>query len=52
MRKAGLAEDVITTKIRTSPSAFRTGAQDLIQLKEAGVGDPVIALMVEKSAQK
>jgi hypothetical protein len=52
MRKAGLTEDVITTKIRTSPTAFRTGAQDLIQLKEAGVGDQVIALMVEKSAQK
>lgn len=52
MHKAGLSQDVIAAKIKSSAVSFRTGPQDLIQLKEAGIGDPMIALMLEKSGQK
>jgi hypothetical protein len=49
MRRAGLSEEVILAKIRNSPADFRTGTQDLIQLKEAGLSDAAIALIVEKA---
>ncbi len=51
MQKAGIAQDVILAKIRTSSSEFRTNPQDLIQLKQAGVSDEVIAAMVDKSGR-
>lgn len=49
MQKAGLSEEVILTKIRTSETGFQTSAQDLIKLKEAGVSEPIISMMVQKS---
>jgi hypothetical protein len=52
MHKAGLSDDVIASKIKSSPVSFRTGPQDLIQLKEAGINDSVISLILEKSTQK
>jgi hypothetical protein len=52
MHKAGLSQDVIESKIKSSPVSFRTGPQDLIQLKEAGIGDRLISLILEKSTQK
>lgn len=51
MQKAGIAEDVILSKIGSSATNFRTGPQDLIQLKQAGVSDGVITAMVQKSTQ-
>jgi hypothetical protein len=52
MQKAGLSEDVILSKIRNSSAEFRTSPQDLIRLKEAGVSDAVISMMVDKSGQR
>jgi hypothetical protein len=51
MQKAGLSEEVILTKIRNGSADFRTGTQDLIHLKEAGVSDVVITMMVQKSGR-
>jgi hypothetical protein len=51
MVKAGLSEDIVLNKIASSPADFRTGAQDLIQLKESGVSDNVIKAMVDKSSR-
>jgi hypothetical protein len=50
MHKAGLSDQVIMSKIQSSDTAFQTGPQDLIQLKDAGVSDPLINLMVQKSS--
>ncbi len=52
MSKAGLSEEVILAKIRNSSSDFKTGPQDLIRLKEAGVSDAIISMIVEKSGQR
>jgi hypothetical protein len=51
MQRAGLSEEIVLTKIRTGETSFATNPQDLIQLKEAGVSDPVINLMVQKSGR-
>lgn len=51
MQKAGIPEDIILTKIGSSATDFRTGPQDLIQLKQAGVSDGVITAIVQKSTQ-
>jgi len=48
MRKAGLSEEVILAKIKSSNGEFRTSAQDLIQLKEGGVSDAVITVILQK----
>jgi hypothetical protein len=52
MQKAGLSEEIILSKIGTSTTNFNTGTQDLIQLKEAGVNDNIINLMVQKSGRR
>lgn len=52
MQKAGLSEEIILTKIATSPANFNTGTQDLIQLKEGGVNDKIINAMVQKSGRR
>ena len=52
MQKAGLSEAVILSKIGTSTTNFKTGTQDLIQLKEAGVNDNIINAMVQKSGRR
>jgi hypothetical protein len=49
MKNAGLSDDVILAKIRTSEADFRTGTQDLIDLKAVGVSDPIIQAMVQKA---
>jgi hypothetical protein len=49
MVKAGLAEDVIVTTIDASPGTYDTTADGLIALKQAGVGDKVIAAIVAKN---
>jgi hypothetical protein len=52
MQKAGLSEEIMLSKIGTSTTNFNTGTQDLIQLKEAGVNDNIINLMVQKSGRR
>ncbi|MEO6654494.1 MAG: hypothetical protein ABIO36_00275 [Pyrinomonadaceae bacterium] len=45
MSKAGIEKAVIISKIRTSATNFDTSTGALIQLKEAGVADDVVAAM-------
>jgi hypothetical protein len=52
MQKARLSEEIILSKIGISTTNFNTGAQDLIQLKEAGVNDNNINAMVQKSGRR
>lgn len=51
MTKAGLSKGLIVRKIRESTGKYETRAQDLIDLKKAGVADEVIALMLEKQSR-
>jgi hypothetical protein len=51
MQKAGLSEEIVLSKIGTSPTNFTTNTQDLIQLKEAGVNDNIINAMVQKTGR-
>ena len=47
MAKVGFGEAVIVAKIETSATDFDTSLDALVALKEAGVGDGVIAVMVK-----
>ncbi len=50
MVKAGLAEEVVVTMVRSQPAKYVLTPDQLIALKSAGVPDKVVAAMVEKSA--
>lgn len=50
MVKAGLGTDVILAAVQSNPGNFKTSAEDLIALKEAGVPDRVLSAMVTKGA--
>ena len=58
LTKAGIAEDIIVAKIRSSKASFDTSTPALIELKSAGISDTVIKEMVgikpevSKSAEK
>ena len=47
MSKAGLSEDVIIQKVRKNGQAFDLSADQMIQLKSAGVSDKVVAAMLD-----
>ena len=49
MTKLGLGDDIIVAKIRTSRCNFSLSDKDLLNLKQAGVSDKVIAAMLEAS---
>ncbi len=51
MTRAGLSKELIIRKIMDSTGKFEMAAQDLIDLKKAGVADEVIALMLDKPRQ-
>lgn len=46
LSQAGLGDDVIIAKIRASDASFQLTADDLIQLKKAGVSSQVISAML------
>jgi tetratricopeptide (TPR) repeat protein len=50
MVKAGLGDDVIISKIKTSQNQFDLSTQALVRLKEDGVSPGVIKAMVETAA--
>ncbi|MFN6964910.1 MAG: hypothetical protein ACK4S4_14245 [Pyrinomonadaceae bacterium] len=52
LTKAGLAPSVVIGKIRTSKANFDLSTDGLIKLKQAGVGDDVVAAMLEAKAGK
>lgn len=49
LTEAGLGDDVIIAKIKTSPNRFNLGTDDIIELKRKGVSSPVIAAMITAS---
>lgn len=48
MARAGLGAGPITAKVRQGPCGYDTSAPALIQLKQAGVPEPVIVAMIER----
>jgi len=50
MVQAGLSQDIVIEKIRSSKNAFDTSPDALITLKKAGVGGDIIRFMVNPSA--
>jgi hypothetical protein len=50
MANAGLSDDVIIGSINGQAGSYKTGADDLIALKKAGVSDKVIAAMIGKGS--
>jgi hypothetical protein len=51
MVQAGLPQDVIVEKIKTSKTAFDTSTDALVALKKAGVGGDIIRVMVNPAAE-
>jgi hypothetical protein len=50
LQKADMGDVVIIAKIRSAPSVnFATGTDDLVKLKQAGVGKDVIAAMLDRA---
>ena len=52
MTQTGLSSDLIALKIKQTKGNYDTTAQDLIELKKAGVTDEVIKVMLEKPPEK
>ncbi len=52
MTKAGLSSEIISAKIASTNNRFTTAAKDLIELKEAGVENGVIQLMMERAEKQ
>src|SRR3546814_3396074 len=48
---AGLGDEVVIAKIKSSPARYRLSTEDLIALKKNGVFGPVIAAMIEAGSQ-
>jgi hypothetical protein len=51
MVKAKLSDDLIVSKIKSSKTRFDTSVDGLVQLRDAGVSDRVIALMMNPAAE-
>lgn len=49
--QAGLPQDVVIEKIKTSKTAFDTSTDALVALKKAGVGGEIIRVMVNPAAE-
>lgn len=50
MVKAGLSEALILSTLNQQPGKYSTSVDDLIKLKQAGVGDKVVAAMAAKGS--
>lgn len=50
MTKAEVGDSIILQTIRTQPGSFRTGPDDLIELKKAGVSEAVISAMLARNS--
>jgi hypothetical protein len=49
LKEAGLGDDVIIAKIKTSGCDYNLGVEDLLTLKKANVSDGILAAMLEAS---
>jgi hypothetical protein len=48
MQQAGLGEELILSRIQSSPAAFELGTDDLIALKKAGLSDRALSAMLAR----
>jgi hypothetical protein len=46
--KSGIGDDLVVSMINTQPGTYKTGADDVIALKDAGVSDKVLAAMIAR----
>lgn len=49
LKTAGLGDDLIIGKIKSSPSDFHVETGDLVELKQAGLSDALIGAMIQAS---
>jgi hypothetical protein len=49
LTSAGLSEQLIIDKIRSSPAGYRLDTDDLVELKKAGLSDAIIHAMIQSS---
>jgi hypothetical protein len=47
LKDAGLSDDLLIAKIKSSPATFRLETEDLIALKKGNVSEAVIAAMID-----
>jgi hypothetical protein len=47
MKEAGIGDDVVVSKIKTSGADYKVGVDDLLELKKAGLSDNIITAMIE-----
>lgn len=52
LKAAGMGDEVIIAKIRSTPNQFSLGTENLIELKKAGISDTVLTAMMESGKQK
>lgn len=50
MKKAGISEEIIKTKIATEDSKFDVSTNGILELKKSGFSDEVISLMIHKNS--
>lgn len=50
LAEAGLSDDIIIQTINAQPGNYSLGANDLVQLKQDGVSDKVIAAMIARNS--
>jgi hypothetical protein len=48
--KSGLSDELILSMIKSQPSKFSLGADDLVALKKAGVSEKILGAMIQKNA--
>lgn len=52
MVKAGLGEELVITKIKTSQNQFDVSTENILKLKKEGIGDNIIKAMLDASTMK
>ena len=50
--KAGMAQELIVSKIKSDDNAFDVKATALVELRQAGVTDPVIQVMIDEAQKR
>lgn len=52
LKSAGLSDDLVVSKIRSSPAKYTLNTEDLIALKRANLSEVVIAAMIEAQGRR
>lgn len=49
LKEAGMGDELIIEKVKTAPGNYRLDPDDLVQLKNSGLSDQIVAAMMEAS---